>query len=147
MGLTIPLHAPDDELRRRLIPTAAGTSIDDLVAAARDYIARRGRRVTFAYALLDGVNDSVAQARELIETVKGVPCKINLIPFNPFEGSGYARSKPDAVRRFQEILLRAGLVATTRKTRGDDIAAACGQLAARGERTAPGRGLLATLPG
>ena len=83
----------------------------------------------FEYVLLDGVNDSVAQARELIETVKGVPCKINLIPFNPFEGSGYERSKPEAVARFRDVLLRAGLVATTRKTRGDDIAAACGQLA------------------
>ena len=78
---------------------------------------------------LEGVNDSLAQARELVETVKPVPCKINLIPFNPFPGSGYKRSKPDAVRRFQEVLLRAGLIATTRKTRGDDIDAACGQLA------------------
>ncbi len=103
--------------------------------------------VMFEYTLLDGVNDSVAQARELVETVKSVPCKINLIPFNPFESSGYARSKPDVVARFQEVLLRAGLVATTRKTRGDDIAAACGQLAGQvADKTRRAERRLARIP-
>jgi 23S rRNA (adenine2503-C2)-methyltransferase len=79
--------------------------------------------------MLDGINDSVKHARELIELVRDVPCKFNLIPFNPFPMSGYQRSRPDTVRRFRDELMQAGLVATTRKTRGDDIDAACGQLA------------------
>ena len=83
IGLTISLHAPDDALRRRLIPTAGGTTIDELVAAAREYIERRGRRVTFAYALLDGVNDSEEQARALAQRIRGIQAHVNLIPYNP----------------------------------------------------------------
>ena len=130
VALAVSLHAPNDALRDQLVPINKKYPIRELLAACVRYIEKAPRDfVMFEYVLLDGVNDSVAQARELIETVKGVPCKINLIPFNPFEGSGYARSKPEAVARFRDVLLRAGLVATTRKTRGDDIAAACGQLA------------------
>ena len=130
VALAVSLHAPNDTLRDQLVPINKKYPIHELLAACVRYIEKAPRDfVTFEYVLLDGVNDSVVLARELIETVKGVPCKINLIPFNPFPGSGYLRSKPEAVSRFRDVLLRAGLVATTRKTRGDDIAAACGQLA------------------
>jgi 23S rRNA (adenine2503-C2)-methyltransferase len=130
VALAVSLHAPNDALRNELVPINKKYPIRELLAACLRYIEKAPRDfVTFEYVLLEGVNDSVALAHELVETVKGVPCKINLIPFNPFPDSGYARSKPQAVARFRDVLLRAGLVATTRKTRGDDIAAACGQLA------------------
>jgi 23S rRNA (adenine2503-C2)-methyltransferase len=130
VALAVSLHAPNDTLRNELVPINKKYPIRELLAACVRYIEKAPRDfVTFEYVLLDGVNDSVSQAHELVETVKSVPCKINLIPFNPFPNSGYLRSKPDAVMRFRDVLLRAGLVATTRKTRGDDIAAACGQLA------------------
>jgi 23S rRNA (adenine2503-C2)-methyltransferase len=130
VALAVSLHAPNDALRDVLVPINRKYPIRELLAACNRYVERAPRDfVMFEYVLLDGVNDSEEQARELVRTVKPVPCKINLIPFNPFTGSGYRRSKPDAVRRFQEVLLKAGLIATTRKTRGDDIDAACGQLA------------------
>ena len=130
MALAVSLHAPNDVLRNELVPINKKYPIRELLAACVRYIEKAPRDfVTFEYVLLDGVNDSVAHARELVETVKPVPCKINLIPFNPFPDSGYGRSRPEAVSRFRDVLLRADLVATTRKTRGDDIAAACGQLA------------------
>jgi len=130
VALAVSLHAPNDALRNKLVPINKKYPIRELLAACVRYIEKAPRDfVTFEYVLLDGVNDSVALARELVETVKPVPCKINLIPFNPFPDSGYGRSNPDAVSRFRDVLLRAELVATTRKTRGDDIAAACGQLA------------------
>ncbi len=130
VALAVSLHAPNDALRNQLVPINKKYPIRELLAACVRYIEKAPRDfVTFEYVLLDGVNDAVTQARELVETVKSVPCKINLIPFNPFPASGYQRSRPDAVARFRDVLLRAGLVATTRKTRGDDIAAACGQLA------------------
>ncbi len=130
VALAVSLHAPNDTLRNELVPINKKYPIRELLAACTRYIEKAPRDfVTFEYVLLDGVNDSVALAHELVETVKPVSCKINLIPFNPFPDSGYARSKPETVARFRDVLLRAGLVATTRKTRGDDIAAACGQLA------------------
>ena len=130
VALAVSLHAPNDALRNQLVPINKKYPIRELLAACVRYIEKAPRDfVTFEYVLLDGVNDGVAQAHELVETVKSVPCKINLIPFNPFPDSGYGRSTPEAVLRFRDVLLRAGLVATTRKTRGDDIAAACGQLA------------------
>lgn len=148
VALAVSLHAPNDTLRNELVPINKKYPIRELLAACVRYLDKAPRDfVMFEYTLLDGVNDGVAQARELVETVKGVPCKINLIPFNPFEGSGYARSKPDAVARFQEVLLRAGLVATTRKTRGDDIAAACGQLAGQvADKTRRAERRLARIP-
>ena len=130
VALAVSLHAPNDALRNELVPINKKYPIRELLAACVRYIEKAPRDfVTFEYVLLQGVNDSVAQAHELVETVKSVPCKINLIPFNPFPDAGYLRSQPDAVSRFRDVLLRAELVATTRKTRGDDIAAACGQLA------------------
>jgi 23S rRNA (adenine2503-C2)-methyltransferase len=130
VALAVSLHAPNDELRDLLVPINRKYSIAALLAACLRYIEKAPRDfVTFEYVMLAGVNDSVAQAHELVRTVADVPCKINNIPFNPFPGGGYERSSPDAIARFRDVLLRAGLVATTRKTRGDDIDAACGQLA------------------
>jgi 23S rRNA (adenine2503-C2)-methyltransferase len=128
VGLTISLHAPDDELRRQLIPTAAGTSIDHLLAAAREHIALTGRRVTFAYALLDGVNDSEEQARRLAQRVRGMQAHVNLIPYNPTAGPDLRRPSRDRVRAFQRTLQSEGINATVRVERGVEIAAACGQL-------------------
>lgn len=130
VALAVSLHAPNDALRDVLVPINQKYPLDELMAACRRYIEKAPRDfVTFEYVMLDGVNDSEAHARELIALVRDVPCKFNLIPFNPFPMSGYQRSRPEAVRRFRDKLMQAGLVATTRKTRGDDIDAACGQLA------------------
>jgi len=130
VALAVSLHAPNDELRNELVPINRKYPIQALMAACLRYIEKAPRDfVTFEYVMLAGVNDSVAQAHELVRAVADVPCKVNLIPFNPFPGSGYERSGSDAIARFRDVLMSAGLVTTTRKTRGDDIDAACGQLA------------------
>ncbi|MDA0270307.1 MAG: 23S rRNA (adenine(2503)-C(2))-methyltransferase RlmN [Chloroflexi bacterium] len=128
VGLTISLHAPDDELRRSLIDTARGTTIEELVDAARRYIAQRGRRVTFAYALLDQVNDDPEQARALGRRIRGIQAHVNLIPYNPTAGIGLRRPSRERVRAFQRALQAEGINATVRIERGQEIAAACGQL-------------------
>lgn len=137
VSLAVSLHAPDDELRDELVPINRKYPIRELLDACKRYVGRDGRRkVTFEYVMLAGVNDSPAQARALVRLLSHVPSKVNLIPFNPFPGAGYRGSDPDAIRRFSEILHAAGLIATTRKTRGQDIDAACGQLVGRvGERS------------
>jgi 23S rRNA (adenine2503-C2)-methyltransferase len=130
VALAVSLHAPDDELRSRLMPINRSYPIAELLAACKDYLEAAPRDfITFEYVLLDGVNDTPAHARALAKLLADVPSKVNLIPFNPFPDSGFARSKPEAVLRFRDILVEAGFVATVRKTRGDDIDAACGQLA------------------
>jgi 23S rRNA (adenine2503-C2)-methyltransferase len=130
VALAVSLHAPNDALRDELVPINRKYPIRELLAACCRYIERAPRDfITFEYVMLDGINDSVAHASELARVVRDVPCKLNLIPFNPFPGSGYARSGAQAVARFRDVLLAAGLVTTVRKTRGDDIEAACGQLA------------------
>jgi len=130
VALAVSLHAPSDALRDTLVPINRKFPIRDLLAACLRYIEKAPRDfVMFEYAMLAGVNDSVAQARELGSLVRDVPCKINLIPFNPFPGTRYERSSPAAIERFRDELTRAGLIATVRRTRGDEIAAACGQLA------------------
>jgi 23S rRNA (adenine2503-C2)-methyltransferase len=130
VSLAVSLHAPDDALRDRLVPINRKYPLADLLAACRRYLVEAPRDfITFEYALLDGVNDSDDHARSLLALTADLPCKFNLIPFNPFAASGFRRSRADRVRQFQEILLAAGVVATVRKTRGDDIDAACGQLA------------------
>jgi len=130
VSLAVSLHAPNDELRNELVPINRKYPIKELLAACLRYVeaAPRGY-VMFEYVMLAGVNDNVFQARELAALVKDVPCKVNLIPFNPFPGVQYERSSPGAIDRFREVLMQAGLIATVRKTRGDDIDAACGQLA------------------
>jgi 23S rRNA (adenine2503-C2)-methyltransferase len=132
VALAVSLHAPDDALRSRLIPVNRKYPLHDLLGACRRYLERSPRDfITFEYVMLAGVNDSDAHARALVDLVADVPCKFNLIPFNPFPHAGFRRSPPDAIRRFAERLLAAGIVCTTRRTRGDDIDAACGQLAGR----------------
>jgi len=130
VALAVSLHAPDDRLRDELVPINRKYPLRALLAACQRYLERAPRDfITFEYVMLDGVNDSDAQADALLALTRAVPCKFNLIPFNPFPGSPYRRSPATRVRRFAEILLAGGVVTTTRRTRGDDIAAACGQLA------------------
>ena len=136
VALAVSLHAPTDALRDQLVPLNRKYPLAELMAACQSYLARAPRDfITFEYCMLDGVNDGPEQARELIALVNGqadaprVPCKINLIPFNPFPASGLLRSPRERVLAFAKQLQDAGLVTTVRKTRGDDIDAACGQLA------------------
>jgi 23S rRNA (adenine2503-C2)-methyltransferase len=135
VALAVSLHAPDDLLRDRLVPLNQKYPLAELLQACRDYLAYAPRDfITFEYCMLDGVNDSDAQARALVALVRPqhsepLPCKFNLIPFNPFPASGLLRSPPERVKAFAALLSEAGIVTTVRKTRGDDIAAACGQLA------------------
>jgi len=130
VALAVSLHAPEDELRDRLVPINRKYPLKELMAACKRYIKVAPRDfVTFEYVMLAGVNDSAEQARQLVALTKGVPCKINLIPFNAFADSGFERSSPQRIGAFRDALMQAGLVVTTRKTRGEDIAGACGQLA------------------
>jgi 23S rRNA (adenine2503-C2)-methyltransferase len=130
VALAVSLHAPNDKLRDVLVPVNQKYPLAELLATIRDYLEAAPRDfVTFEYVMLDGVNDSEAHARELVELVRDVPCKFNLIPFNPFPNSGFVRSSNNAIHRFRRVLADAGFVVTVRKTRGDDIDAACGQLA------------------
>ncbi len=132
VALAVSLHAPNDALRDVLVPVNRKYPLRELMAACQRYLDKAPRDfITFEYVMLDGVNDAVAQARELIALVRDTPCKFNLIPFNPFPQAPYARSAQDAVQRFRDVLMEAGIVTTTRKERGGDIAAACGQLAGR----------------
>ena len=132
VALAVSLHAPDDALRNELVPINRKHPIAELLQACWHYLdEQNGRSVTFEYVMLDGVNDSPAQARALARLLKGHPAKVNLIPFNPFRGTRYRRSPAQVIQRFRDELLQRGLLATIRRTRGDDIDAACGQLAGR----------------
>ena len=132
VALAVSLHAPNDELRSRLVPINKIHPIDTLLAACWRYAAKHANRfITFEYIMLRGVNDEIRHADELAGLLKGKPAKVNLIPFNPFNGNEFTRSSADTIRAFQDRLRQRGLIATTRKTRGDDIDAACGQLAGR----------------
>lgn len=130
VSLAISLHAANDKLRSEIIPLNEKYPIAVLLDACRRYVeGHQKRHITIEYVLLDGVNDSVQDAKDLMKLLKGLPTKINLIPFNPFPGTDYKCSPKKVITRFQKQLLDAGFVATVRKTRGDDIVAACGQLA------------------
>lgn len=132
VALAVSLHAPNDALRDEIVPINKKYPIKELMAACERYLVKAPRDfVTFEYVMLDGVNDTQEHARQLMEAVRGIPCKFNLIPFNPFPNSGYGTSKPMQVRVFRDMLMQAGYVVTVRKTRGDDIDAACGQLAGK----------------
>jgi 23S rRNA (adenine2503-C2)-methyltransferase len=135
MRLAVSLHAPDDELRNSLVPLNRKYPLTELMAACRRFIEKQNARsrITFEYVLLDGVNDTDQHARELIRLVKGIPTLMNLIPFNPFAGSGYRTSPVKRVERFNKILADAGITTVVRRTRGDDIDAACGQLVGKVE--------------
>jgi 23S rRNA (adenine2503-C2)-methyltransferase len=130
VALAVSLHAADDALRDRLVPINRKYPIRQLIAACNRYLERAPRDfITFEYVMLDGVNDSDAQAKALLGIAAQVRCKFNLIPFNPFHDSGFLRSGAERIRRFAQVLQRGGLTVTTRKTRGEGIDAACGQLA------------------
>jgi 23S rRNA (adenine2503-C2)-methyltransferase len=158
VALAVSLHAPIDELRDVLVPINRKYPLRELMAACRRYVEaapsgsapqpapvhsripaevqHKWKRdgaprdfITFEYVMLEDVNDRLEHARQLLELTQDVPCKFNLIPFNPFPGSGYRRSSAEQIRAFQEVLMAAGVVATVRKTRGEDIDGACGQLA------------------
>ncbi|HEX6530190.1 MAG TPA: 23S rRNA (adenine(2503)-C(2))-methyltransferase RlmN [Burkholderiales bacterium] len=130
VALAVSLHAPNDALRDKLVPVNRKYPLVQLVAACNRYLEKAPRDfITMEYVMLEDVNDSEAHARELVALSKKVRSKFNLIPFNPFPNAGFKRSSPERIRRFADVLQRAGLTVTTRKTRGDDIAAACGQLA------------------
>jgi 23S rRNA (adenine2503-C2)-methyltransferase len=130
VALAVSLHAPNDALRDQLVPLNKKFPLAELLAACERYLEFAPRDfITFEYVMLDGVNDSDQHAHELIELVRRVHCKLNLIPFNPFSGSGLKRSAAARIKTFAQILSDASIVTTVRKTRGDDIDAACGQLA------------------
>ena len=129
VSLAVSLHAPNDELRTELVPLNKKYPIDELLAACARYAARRPRTtITFEYTMLDGVNDQPDHARQLIRLMRRLPAKVNLIPFNPFHGTRFQRSSEEAIRGFQKILLDADVLTMVRRTRGEDIDAACGQL-------------------
>jgi len=129
VSLAVSLHAPNDELRTELVPLNKKYPIDELLAACARYAARRPRTsITFEYTMLDGVNDKPEHARQLIKLMRRLPAKVNLIPFNPFHGTRFKRSSEEAIRGFQKILLDADVLTMVRRTRGEDIDAACGQL-------------------
>jgi 23S rRNA (adenine2503-C2)-methyltransferase len=129
VALAVSLHAPNDRLRDELVPINRKHPIAGLLEACWHYLERQnGRNVTFEYTMLDGVNDSPEQARELAALLRGHDAKVNLIPFNTFPGTQYRRSPAETIRRFRELLVQGGVMATIRRTRGDEIDAACGQL-------------------
>ncbi len=132
VSLAVSLHAPEDVLRNELVPLNKSFPISELLNACRRYTAKNPRqKITFEYVMLDGVNDSLEHARALSKCLRGIPAKVNLIPFNPFPGTGYQRSPQSRIDAFREALIASGLITITRKTRGDDIDAACGQLAGK----------------
>ncbi|MFO7594041.1 MAG: 23S rRNA (adenine(2503)-C(2))-methyltransferase RlmN [Pseudomonadota bacterium] len=132
VSLAVSLHAPNDELRDQLVPINKKYPIKELLGACKRYVAGKPHnRVTFEYVMLEGVNDTPAHAHQLVKILRGVPAKVNLIPFNPFPGSPYECSSLKVINAFRDIIMEAGIITVTRKTRGEDIAAACGQLAGK----------------
>ncbi len=132
VSLAVSLHAPNNDLRDELVPINRKYPLEALIPACRNYIGdERRRRVTWEYVMLDGVNDSPSHAKQLIRLLEGTRSKVNLIPFNPFPGSDFRTSPNERIQAFRDRLMRSGLFTTTRKTRGDEISAACGQLVGR----------------
>jgi 23S rRNA (adenine2503-C2)-methyltransferase len=131
-ALAVSLHAPNNTLRNELVPLNKKHPLEELIPVCRDYFAGQSKRyVTFEYVMLAGINDQLQHAKELIKLLRHVPCKMNLIPFNPFKGSHYKTSSKSQVLKFQQMLNDAGIKTWIRRTRGDDIDAACGQLAGK----------------
>jgi len=129
VSMAVSLHAANDALRDELVPINQKYPLEQLMAACKDYANKGPRKhITFEYVMLAGINDSVHDARALLKLLKDVPAKINLIPFNPFPDSSYLCSSRPVIIRFKDILYKGGIITTIRKTRGDDIDAACGQL-------------------
>lgn len=135
VNLAVSLHAVDNDLRDQIMPINKKYPLEALLDACRHYPGlSNARRITFEYVMLKGINDSDAEARQLVKLLKGIPAKVNLIPFNPWPGSSYNCSEPLRIAAFQDILVRAGLSAPVRQTRGEDILAACGQLKSASEK-------------
>jgi 23S rRNA (adenine2503-C2)-methyltransferase len=129
VALAVSLHAPNNELRNKLVPLNRKYPLEELMATCKTYFKAEPRRfITMEYVMLAGVNDQREHAKQLINILNGVPSKVNLIPFNPFPHTPYNRSDDDTIERFADTLIRAGIITTVRRTRGDDIDAACGQL-------------------
>ncbi len=132
VSLAVSLHAPDNALRDVLVPINRKYPLEELIPACREFIKHdKRRKITWEYVMLDAVNDTDRHAKALIRLLEGTPSKLNLIPFNPFPGSQYRTSSPERIEAFRQRLMRSGIMAITRKTRGDDIDAACGQLVGR----------------
>jgi 23S rRNA (adenine2503-C2)-methyltransferase len=132
VSLAVSLHAPDNALRDQLVPINRKYPLEELLPACKAFIAGdKRRRITWEYVMLDGVNDSIRRAKQLLRLLEGIPSKVNLIPFNPFPDSDFKTSPAERIEAFRQRLLRGGLMAMTRKTRGDEISAACGQLVGR----------------
>ncbi len=129
VSLAVSLHAPTNELRDQLVPINRKYPLEALIPACREYVRNdKRRKVTWEYVMLDGVNDGIQHAKALIRLLEGTPSKMNLIPFNPFPGAPYRTSPPERIEAFRQRLMKAGIISITRKTRGDEIDAACGQL-------------------
>lgn len=132
VSLAVSLHAPDNALRDQLVPINRKYPLEELIPACREFIrGDKRRKVTWEYVMLDGINDSLQHAKALIRLLEGTPSKVNLIPFNPFPGTNYKATPPERVEVFRQRLKRSGIISMTRKTRGDEIDAACGQLVGR----------------
>jgi len=146
VSLAVSLHAPNDELRDQLVPINRKYPLEQLIPACRAFIAGdKRRKITWEYVMLDGVNDSDRHARQLIRLLERTPSKLNLIPFNPFPGTEYRCSPPERIEAFRQRLMKAGIITLTRKTRGDDIDAACGQLVGRVQNHRKAAGQVVTL--
>lgn len=130
VSLAVSIHAPNDELRNQLVPVNKRYPLKELIASCNNYLSHLNdkRVITIEYTLLEGVNDQPEHARQLLKLLRQVPCKLNLIPFNPFPNSGYRKPSNEAILKFKQIIVHGGIVTTVRKTRGDDVDAACGQL-------------------
>ena len=133
--LAVSLHATNNELRDQLVPINKKYPLEELIPACHRFIAKQNARtrITFEYVMLEGVNDNDQHARELVKLLKGIPVMMNLIPFNPFEGSGYKSSSMKRIEQFSQILINADMTTVIRRTRGEDIDAACGQLVGKVE--------------
>ena len=130
VSLAISLHAANNTLRNKIVPINKKYPLDQLLNSCKKYLKNKSKRhtITIEYILIDGVNDSIEHAKELVKVLKGVSCKINLIPFNPFDGSNYLRSPEKTIQAFKDFLIQKGMITTLRITRGDAIDGACGQL-------------------
>jgi 23S rRNA (adenine2503-C2)-methyltransferase len=130
VSLAVSIHAPNDELRNQLVPVNKRYPLKELIAACNNYLSHLNdkRVITVEYTLLEGINDQPEHARQLLKLLRQLPCKLNLIPFNPFPNSGYTKPSSEAILKFKQIIVNGGIVTTVRKTRGDDVDAACGQL-------------------
>ena len=132
VSLAVSLHAPDNALRDQLVPINRKYPLEELIPACREFIKNdKRRKITWEYVMLDGINDTDRHAKALVRLLEGTPSKLNLIPFNPFPGTGYRTSGADRIEAFRQRVMKSGLMAITRKTRGGDIDAACGQLVGR----------------